>query len=110
MFGTINIYDYTVYEGDIEPLIIGAAVLVIIYLMIDVIAWRKHKKITFYADVLTPVTVFVLSILFSIIIWRIQDWAIVIPFVMAIGFIPVSILLTLIKLIIVLIRKNRERN
>lgn len=109
MFGTITIYDFTIYEGDIEPLVIGAIALIIVYLTIDLIAWRKHKKITFYADVLAPITVFILAILFSLIIWEIQDWALLTPFIMAIGFIPVSILLTIIKLIVVFIKKIKER-
>ncbi|WP_026859850.1 hypothetical protein [Jeotgalicoccus psychrophilus] len=105
MLGTITINDFKLYEGDIEPLIIGAVALIVVYLIIDMIAWRKFKKITFYADVLAPITVFVLAILFSFAIWRIQDWAIMIPFIMVIGYLPVSILLTIIKVIVVLIKK-----
>lgn len=106
MLSTITINNYTLYEGDIEPLLIGIVAVIIVYLMIDLIAWRNHGKITFYADVFAPSTVFVLAMIFFIIISPIQDWAIMFPFIMAIGFLPVSILLTVIKLIVVLIKKN----
>lgn len=105
MLNTIAINDYTLYEGDTEPLIIGIVAVIIAYLVIDLIAWKKHGKITFYADVLAPIIVFVLAMIFFIIISPIQDWAIMIPFIMTIGYLPVSILFTIIKLIVVLIKK-----
>lgn len=96
----------TIYEGDIAPLLIGAIALIVVYFTIDLFVWRKKQKITFYADIIAPITVFILAVIFSYMIRSIQDWSYLLPLIMAIAFVPTSLLLTLIKLIIVLSRKN----
>lgn len=97
------------YEGDIVPLLIGAAALIVVYFTVDLFLWRKKQRITFYADIIAPITVFILAVIFSYIIRSIQDWSLLLPLVMATAFVPMSLLLTLIKLVIVSRKKKREK-
>lgn len=97
------------FEGDIEILLIGAGLLIIVYLVISFLIWRKKQKITFHADVIAPIVAFIVSIFGSLIIWSSQDWALLLPLVLLIAIVPTSLLLTLIKTGIVLSKKSNEK-
>ncbi|MEZ2459012.1 hypothetical protein ACBR55_10575 [Salinicoccus roseus] len=99
------------YAGDIAPLIIGAVSLIVVYFAIDLFVWWKKRRITFHADFIAPITVFILALIFSYMIRTIQPFSFLLPLIMAIAFVPTSLLLTLIKSVIVVMvlrKKNEE--
>lgn len=97
------------YEGDILPVAVGAVALIIAYFTFELFFWIRKRKITFYSDILAPVSVFIISIIFAHLISSIQPWSFALPMIFLIGIIPTTLLLTLIKTVIVLIKKSREK-
>ncbi|MFD2829642.1 hypothetical protein [Corticicoccus populi] len=89
-------------------IIIGVILLIIIYLITDLIAWKKNKEITFYADIIAPFSVFTLSMIIPIMYPEPEYWAIAIPLIMARVFVPISLVFTIIKVIVIFIRKNKR--
>lgn len=85
------------FEGDIEILLIGCGLTIVAYLITNFVTWRKKQKMTYHADVIAPIAAFVVAFIGSLAIASSQDWAIFLPFVMLIGIIPTSLVLTLIK-------------
>jgi hypothetical protein len=87
--------------------VIGVIAVIIVYLIVDLIAWKKNNKITFYADIIAPITVLMLTMIIPIVYSAPGDWAIVIPLIMARIFVPVSLILTIIKVIVLFIRRHK---
>lgn len=91
------------------PVAVGAVALIIAYFTFELFFWRRKRKITFYSDILAPVSVFIISIIFAHLIRSVQEWSYLLPLVFLVGIIPVTLLLTLIKIVIVLIKKSSEK-
>lgn len=81
-----------------------AVVFLVVYFTIDFVVWRKKQKVTFYADIIAPIVVFILAAIYPLI----EPAAFVLPLIVVMVFVPILLLLILIKSVIVL-RKNKKR-
>ncbi|GAB3070547.1 hypothetical protein JCM19029_25860 [Salinicoccus sesuvii] len=88
-------------------MVVGAVALIVVYFAFELFFWIRKRKITFYSDILAPVTVFILSIILAYLVRSIQEWSYLLPLVFLVGSIPVTLFLTLTKLGIFFIKKER---